>query len=712
MSSASACMGSSRSPLFLNPDLLPRIRQHIASHELIDNLFSRLSHETERDLQQLLKSSGAENQHATSSTVRQIRWGAWYAELQDAHRVGRIISRLAVCHAVSGRPDLASGCVAQMREAAVRPTMWDNPMQDLVIAALARSFCVAYDLLYDSEWLGDESESDSVVASVKKRLLEMGDWLEYYLTKGGLGLRRNHDVIVACTLGLIALSLREDEISEEWASLVSDRLDTLLYADDRHLGEDGDWYESSLRYQFYILQWFHLFADACRSVGLRDYYAIPKTRRFFAALSHFITPDGHNLGFNDTSHDEVIMLGLWPLLKGAIEYQDAKLFCSLQRIIAKLPEIPLVAAEAMLALGQGDIPSESDAEGNAVVHFRRTGTVVARSDWSERASLFALECGPYVSHNHLGKGTFEYYYAGQPVILDTGCGHYMDRSRWIVPEMHNIVVVNGGYKPRYPHPLYGDQGWDFAPSFHGRVVEVKANQQMTFIKVDYAAFARTPKAIRNAWFVSPGYLLIEDRIEAVAGRNAEYNAFFHAHGSIRRKTTGRCAVVTTPEGMRVRLEILEPSQGHLSLGQHPFAIESIAAVKSGGEFRVPPRHIDTLDYLEIQTRGQVAWFLVALLPQRSQCNATNMKLHVVEELDDGHLLQVEVSEDVRDVWVFRRDGGPMTDGNTNVQTNGRVAFVRLVNEQPVSWFILKGKLLTYGGVPLIDSPVSTTFLSR
>jgi hypothetical protein len=79
---------------------------------------------------------------------------------------------------VSGQPDLATGCATRMRESVAQPTAWDNPMQDLVIAALARSLCVGYDFLYDSGWLGNRSEPDSVAAFVERRLLEMGGWLQ------------------------------------------------------------------------------------------------------------------------------------------------------------------------------------------------------------------------------------------------------------------------------------------------------------------------------------------------------------------------------------------------------------------------------------------------------------------------------------------------------------------------------------------------------
>ena len=133
-------------------------------------------------------------------------------------------------------------------------------------------------------------------------------------------------------------SRRQTRRSHYRRRLALERLELLLYADERYLGTDGDWYESSLRYQLYVLQWFHLFADACRNVGLRDYYALPKTKRAFVSLSHFIAPDGHSLGFNDSSHDEAILLGLWPLLKGAVEYQDAQLLRSLERVMARLPE--------------------------------------------------------------------------------------------------------------------------------------------------------------------------------------------------------------------------------------------------------------------------------------------------------------------------------------------------------------------------------------
>lgn len=98
------------------------------------------------------------------------------------------------------------------------------------------------------------------------------------------------------------------------------------------------------------------------------------------------------------------------------------------------------------------------------------------------------------------------------------------------------------------------------------------------------------------------------------------------------------------------------------------------------------------------------------MPDGYRHGAADVKLRKVEKLNDGHVLQIRVSEDVTDVWLFQHVGGLTAHGE--LQTDSRVTFVRLAAEQPIVWFILEGKLLIYEVIPLINSPVVTTFLSR
>ncbi|MCZ7571518.1 MAG: heparinase II/III-family protein [Ardenticatenaceae bacterium] len=684
------------------------ILQHLAAHPWLGQLFQRVVEQADRDLQSLPSELATPaNLQDTSLETQDERELRWYGESQEAHRAGEVIVRLALCAWLNERPDFAAAAVARMQTAAAQPTFADSPMQDLVVGGLARGLCLGYDLVRDMVPGTDPDSESETWAAVRARLLQYGDWLEYYLVKGGNGARRNHDVIAACTLGLIALTL-PNAAPRDWAPLAAAQLETVLFADTRYLGEDGDWYEGSLRYQLYILQWFHLLADAARTVGWMDLYARSKAEKLFRSLSHFLTPDGHNLGFNDTAHDEVVLLGVWPLLKGAVEYQDPLLLWNLQNILDRLDAVPLIPAEAFLAL-RGPLPGEPfHKKRQTAVHLKRTGLVVVRSEWSGSASLFALGCGPYSSHHHLGQAGFEYYASGEPVVLEAGGGHYVGRAQWITPEMHNVVVVNGGYRPRYAHPLYGTSGFDFAPRFDGRITAFKHNPEVAFVQADYALCARTRSAVRNSWFVWPGYLIVEDRLTAPDGSPLQAEAFWHAHGDVQAAPDGTYQIRTAGGETHV-LAVCEPEVREISLGRHPLARDSIGVVMSGGELRVPARRREKLDYIRVTARGPDVRFLVFVVPSEIEGLPVEFS-HQMLPAAQAWKLEIRFPHGVVDTWVFLpRRAGLVQEP---LEMDGRVAFVRCVAGRAKAWFLLEGQTLACAGETLVRSPVETTFLNH
>jgi hypothetical protein len=621
----------------------------------------------------------------------------WYQELQEAHFAADEIARLALCYAISGRLTFATKGAARLQKALSRPELGDSPMQDLVVASLARSLCLSLDLLQESRVLDKPA---ALRDQIRERLVTSAKWLEYYLIKGGNVARRNHDVIVACTLGLIGLTCRGEPAALKWLKLALERLESLLLQDDRYLGEDGDWYEGSLRYQLYILSWLALFADACRNIGLRNYYGEPKIRLLFTSLSHFVTCQGMNLGFNDTSHDEASILGLWPLLKGAVEYQDGFLLSRLQLLLQAVPAPASLPAEAFLALGWNSLPRPAE-NSEVSVHFRRSGLVISRYNRVQGESLFAIDCGPHSSHHHLAKGAIEYYYGGSPILLDAGCGHYLDRALWIRPEMHNVVVVNGGYVPHYAHPLYGDQGWDFIPDWHGRLLDVRSNRHLTYVQADYAASAGVPTAVRSCWYVSPGYLIIEDLLAADELATHEYSAFFHAAGEVRLADGERIAYLTVPNGQKAALYVLAPDEASLATGFHPLATGSMPLVKSGGAYRGIKLPVSELHYLKVQATGNRMRFLSVIVPD-------GMQYSRLSDAGDARALKVEHADGSQDLWIFQATASPIRRGS--VETDGRVAFVRQAAGHHCAWFIQEGCRLTSDGELLVDSPLATTFL--
>jgi hypothetical protein len=680
--------------LFLPQGALDHLRQTLAAMPWLRDMF---------DAQRASAAAVLASPIAPMSDVTARRTGEthsdaeyrWYGEGQASHRAGAEIVRLSLVARVDDDKRLTAAAVRQMEALCAAPTDSGSPFQDLTLSTIARAVCIGTDLLAGSI-------ETPLLSKVHRRLAEIGEWLEYYLLKGGNGARRNHDLICACQLGLVSLSLG-DAAPTAWAGLAMDRLRELTIERDVYLGATGDWYEGSLRYQLYILQWLDAFALACRNAGWADLYKELKLERFFRAIPHFLTPDGHNLGFNDTAHDEAIQLGVWPMLRGAAEFGDGTLLTVLRSMFAKFEQV-LIPAESFLSL-----PHLAKADGAApmlprTAVLRTAGVAVTRTAWTDDATLLAMSAGPHSSHHHLSHTGIEYYWQGRPVLLECGVGHYVGREHWLGPEMHNVVAVDGGYRPKYAHPLYGTNGFDFVPKFDGKITALRENSLLTFMQGDHARMARVAGAVRNCWLVDPGYLLIEDRLEVGDGRSARFDAYFHGHGEWNADPDGH--VLTLPDGGQFDFSAWSPQPLEIADGHHPRARDAVGVVMSGGEIRPPARLLPELAYLRLTAEAERLWLVSTLIPR-----AIGMTMLSSTDENGCRAMVMDLGNGVSDHWLFQPGPGRLASAD-GLETDGRVAMVRVVANEPVGWFQTGGRRLAYAARTLVESPLPCTSLGQ
>lgn len=113
-----------------------------------------------------------------------------------------------------------------------------------------------------------------------------------------------------------------------------------------------------------------------------------------------------------------------------------------------------------------------------------------------------MDCGPFLSHDHLDKGSFEFHSKGVPLVIDLEVGLHPERYKWFRPEVHNTVVVNGG--PKYE---LGRTRWG-APitSVDAKVDKFLVGNHFCFTQGDYTKFTAVNSAKRSVLFAKPGYI--------------------------------------------------------------------------------------------------------------------------------------------------------------------------------------------------------------
>lgn len=625
-----------------------------------------------------------------------VRGGPAYFEMVAAHDGRERLLRLCLAHLVTGERRFAEK--ARDLAAAALTRAWESyRMGDLVVAAWTVGLLILADAVSDTGALGDPRDDSSLAAKLRERMLSAAEWLAHDVIKGGQPLRRNHDAIEASTVGLVALAFREDPRAARWLALARETIDHLLAT---CVGEDGEWYEATPRYQCYMLHWLIPFAEACRRAGVHDYYASERVRGLFASLLHWVTPNGWNLGFNDVTHEELARMAPGILAKAASEYRDGSFLWALERVREGAPEVPLAAHQVFLHLDPERAPEPAPPVLPGAVHLRRTGIVVARTGWSKEDSLFALQCGPYMSHGHLDKSAFELYYRGTPLVLDAGCGPYLERPTYLPSEKHNVVVVDGGYPLRHVDPYYGTEGWDFCPPFHGRVLDVQWRPEVALVVADHALHARVAHAQRIALFVHPGYLVIFDELRDDSPH--EYASYVHARGEL--ETDAAVARWIGPEGVELALHVILPRPCTIERGEHELAVRSAADMKIEYVPHLWRRRDARLPYIRVPQRGAEARFFFVLAPR----GRDERRLTVRQLLDVQQTVVLVDGATFRDLWICQAEGA--TSNVDGVSTDAHIAFLRRRDGNPTAWAVIDGRRLSWHTQTLVDSPLRTTFV--
>lgn len=218
------------------------------------------------------------------------------------------------------------------------------------------------------------------------------------------------------------------------------------------------------------------------------------------------------------------------------------------------------------------------------------GELYARSDWSDGATWFRFNAGPYwTGHQHLDTGNFEIY-KGEP--LATESGEYIDYSsnhsiNYLMRTVaHNCVLVydpnekfpmkttfrdggrnqyanDGGQTKTWEWPVQDLETWNARKSEfdRGSITAYQNNPQFLFVAADCTKSynpAKLKSWTRQIVFLRPGTFVILDRVSST---NPAFEKTWLLHSSGEPKIAGQSVAIAGAEGKgRLSVQTLLPEK--------------------------------------------------------------------------------------------------------------------------------------------------------
>lgn len=240
----------------------------------------------------------------------------------------------------------------------------------------------------------------------------------------------------------------------------------------------------------------------------------PRLARVADYLIHVTEPDGHVFDYFDNG-----------LAWGARERAAMHLLAATSRRadLAHLARQGTIETIVQITWDDPDLPS-SPHDGPTSAHFRNTGLVVSRSDWSDDAVYVGFRCGPNTfGHSHLDCGGFVISSGASRLAIDEGVWSYAHflgffdtgYRRWTFDANatvgHNTLLIDGCGQ------VYDENG-------PGRIVHYEADESGMVAVGDLSApyGGLVTECVRTLVYVRPGTVIIFDRIRSDEPRTVEW----------------------------------------------------------------------------------------------------------------------------------------------------------------------------------------------
>lgn len=204
-------------------------------------------------------------------------------------------------------------------------------------------------------------------------------------------------------------------------------------------------------------------------------------------------------------------------------------------------------------------------------HFRDMDIVVARSDWSDNASLVAHKCGPYLGHRILSTSTPISVFEQSVGHVHPDVNHFMifGNGEWQIRDdgysykwtaQHNTLLIDGKGQIGEGEQWFGHinpQNLITEPS----ILKVESSIDVDHIISDgaaaYPADANLKQFVRHLFFVKPNVLIVADDI--VVNQPCKLELRFFPEGQVAQVQTDGSYLVAGKKSI-LRFQVLTPNE--------------------------------------------------------------------------------------------------------------------------------------------------------
>jgi hypothetical protein len=333
----------------------------------------------------------------------------------------------------------------------------------------------------------------------------------------------NHTIIAYAALGAGAIALLDRH--PEAAGWLERALEATRRFLDVGLTRAGVTWEG-LSYCGYDFKYIGVFLSGLSARGLEADIVPPgssieaKLRRVPVWYAHETLPRGSYLqNCNESMFDP--HRAVWGLLVSFARYEPGLCAAVWDRLVGAQGQRSYGAHAFWSSLAEAMFfyPEPSGANSferlDDILYAPEVGYLSARDSWTENATVFAFNSGPFYErarlHDQADNNSFTLVAGGAPMIIDSGDGHNVKDSPQASSLGHNLVLVDGlGEHP--PGPGIGVSGRIVAFGTHSDAICVIGDATESYCCRSYNPVRY---ALRSALFVRRPfpYLLVHDDIQ-------------------------------------------------------------------------------------------------------------------------------------------------------------------------------------------------------
>lgn len=203
-------------------------------------------------------------------------------------------------------------------------------------------------------------------------------------------------------------------------------------------------------------------------------------------------------------------------------------------------------------------------------HFRDMDIVVARSDWSDNASLVAHKCGPYLGHRILSASIPIKVFEQSVGHVHPDVNHFMvfGNGEWQIRDdgysykwtaQHNTLLINGKGQIGEGEQWFGHinpQNLIAEPSILKVESSIDVDHIISNGAAAYPADANLKQFVRHLFFVKPNLLIVADDI--IVNQPSELELRFFPEGQIAQEQSDGSYLVAGKKSV-LRFQILTPN---------------------------------------------------------------------------------------------------------------------------------------------------------